>query len=68
MKKLIIILLITIINLLYAGPGDAGAAFLKIPVDARVCGMGEASVAYIDNASALYYNPAGLGKIKSIEL
>lgn len=68
MKKLIIILLITIISLLYAGPGDAGAAFLKIPVDARVCGMGEASVAYIDNASALYYNPAGLGKIKSIEL
>jgi hypothetical protein len=37
-----------------------GAAFLKIPVGPRVCGMGEAAVAYVDDASALFYNPAGL--------
>jgi hypothetical protein len=39
---------------------NTGAAFLKIPVGPRVVGMGEAAVAYIDDASALYYNPAGL--------
>ncbi|MEO0162162.1 MAG: PorV/PorQ family protein [candidate division WOR-3 bacterium] len=49
--------------MLYAGPGDAGAAFLRIPVDARVVGMGEAGVSYIDNPSALYYNPAGIAYI-----
>lgn len=66
MKKAIIIL-IPFLALLFAEPGDAGAAFLKIPVDARVVGMGEAAVAYIDNASALYYNPAGLGSVKSFD-
>ncbi|MEO0185925.1 MAG: PorV/PorQ family protein [candidate division WOR-3 bacterium] len=53
-----------IVIMLYAGPGDAGAAFLRIPVDARVVGLGEAGVSYIDNASALYYNPAGLAYIQ----
>jgi hypothetical protein len=42
---------------------NAGAAFLKIPVGPRVCGMGEAAVAYIDDASALYYNPAGVANV-----
>lgn len=65
--KNIIIILVPLLTLLFAGPGDNGAAFLKIPVDARVVGMGEAAVAYIDNASALYYNPAGLGSIKTFD-
>jgi hypothetical protein len=42
---------------------STGAAFLKIPVGPRVCGMGEAAVAYIDDASALFYNPAGLANV-----
>jgi len=42
---------------------NTGAAFLKIPVGPRVCGMGEAAVAYIDDASALFYNPAGLANV-----
>lgn len=68
MNKFLGILLVGVIGLVYAGPGDAGAAFLKIPVDARVVGLGEASAGYIDNASALYYNPAGLGKISTVDL
>ncbi len=40
-----------------------GAAFLKIPVGPRVCATGEAAVAYIDDASALFYNPAGLANV-----
>jgi hypothetical protein len=47
---------------------QTGAAFLKIPVGPRVCGMGEAAVAYIDDASALYYNPAGLANVPSFDV
>lgn len=65
MKKVIIFLMITSTVLVYA---SSGAAFLKIPVDAKICGIGEAAAAYVDNASALFYNPAGLANIKSFNL
>jgi len=42
---------------------STGASFLKIPVGPRVVGMGEAAAGYIDDASALYYNPAGLANV-----
>jgi hypothetical protein len=42
---------------------STGVSFLKIPVGPRVVGMGEAAVAYIDDASALFYNPAGLANV-----
>ncbi len=64
----IVIFLATAPSFLHAGAGDAGAAFLKIPVDARIVGMGEASVSFVDNAAAMFYNPAGLGKIKSLDI
>ncbi len=63
-----IIFLATVPWFLYGGAGDAGVAFLRVPVDARIVGIGEASVSFIDNASAMFYNPAGLGKISSIDL
>lgn len=66
--RIITILLTTLLCLLYAGPGDAGVALLKIPVDASIVGMGEAGVANVSKASALYYNPAGLGKIQGIDV
>jgi hypothetical protein len=47
---------------------STGAAFLKIPVGPRACGMGEAAVAYIDDASALFYNPAGLANVPTFDL
>jgi hypothetical protein len=37
-----------------------GYQFLEIGVGARAIGMGEAFVAAVDDASAVYYNPAGL--------
>ncbi|MGB9720121.1 MAG: PorV/PorQ family protein [bacterium] len=67
-KTLTLFTILGIAVLLYGGPGDAGAAFLRIPVDARVVGMGEAAVSYIDNASALYYNPAGMKYTQKLNL
>ena len=40
--------------------GTTGAAFLKIPVGARPIAMGEAHVAAVSGAEALFWNPAGL--------
>ena len=37
-----------------------GYQFLEIGVGARAMGMGEAFIAVVDDASAVYYNPAGL--------
>ena len=59
------VLLLLVPALLWA---NTGAAFLKIPVGPRVCGTGEAAVAYIDDASALFYNPAGLARVRSFDL
>ena len=42
---------------------NSGVAFLKIPVGPRVVAMGEAAAGYIDDASALFYNPAGLANV-----
>jgi hypothetical protein len=58
----------TLISLLAATallPAATGLVFLKIPVDAAVCGAGEAAAAWLSAPSALYYNPAGLGRVQS---
>jgi hypothetical protein len=47
---------------------NTGVAFLKIPVGPRAVGLGEAAVSYIDDASALYYNPAGIANVPSFDL
>ena len=43
--------------------GTAGAQFLKIGTGARAVGMGEAFVAVADDASAIWWNPAGVARI-----
>ncbi|NTW50724.1 MAG: PorV/PorQ family protein, partial [Chlorobiales bacterium] len=42
--------------------------FLLISPDSRAGGMGEANVAIADNASAVFWNPAGLGFQKGLDL
>jgi len=44
--------------------GTAGLAFLKMGVGARAVGMGEAFVAACDDATALYWNPAGICELQ----
>jgi len=47
--------------------GTTTANFLKLGVGARAMGMGEAYSAVADDATALYWNPAGLARIQSSE-
>jgi hypothetical protein len=46
---------------------DNAFSFLSIGEGARPAGMGEAFTALADDANALYWNPAGLGTIRSHE-
>jgi len=45
--------------------GTSAAQFLKLAVSARGAALGEAYSALADDASALYWNPAGLIKVSS---
>jgi hypothetical protein len=75
MKKIIFALCILIILTpslsradIFAKVGTAGLQFLKLGVDARGIGMGEAYTPYVKGASASYWNPAGLADTKGGEL
>lgn len=47
--------------------GTAAAQFLKIGVDARATAMGGAYTGLASDLSAMYWNPAGLGKLHGAE-
>ncbi|MCK4546407.1 MAG: PorV/PorQ family protein [Candidatus Eisenbacteria sp.] len=48
--------------------GTVGAQFLKIGMGARATAMGEAFVPVADDASTIYWNPAGIARISGSEL
>ena len=48
--------------------GTAAAEFLSIPVGARATAMGNAYSASVDDATAMYWNPAGLTGITGVSL
>ena len=47
--------------------GTSAAAFLEIGVGARAQSMGGAFVSLADDATAMYWNPAGIGRISGFE-
>lgn len=51
-----------------AGPGGSAANFLKIGVGPRAVSLGEAFSGLADDASAIHYNPAGLGTLQRYEV
>jgi hypothetical protein len=69
MKKIFILIAILSGHLLAQNPnlGTSGAQFLQIPVGARSAGMAGAVVGLTDDASSVFWNPAGIVKIKSVQ-
>lgn len=67
MRKLICLILLTMIAIPaqaeWSKVGSSGAQFLKIGVGSRYQGMGEASVATVNDAYAMHWNPAGLAEV-----
>lgn len=53
---------------IFAKTGTAGLQFLKIGIDARAIGMGEAYTAVTDDISSAYWNPAGLASSKQQQI
>ncbi|MCI0636631.1 MAG: PorV/PorQ family protein, partial [Actinobacteria bacterium] len=48
--------------------GTVGAQFLKIGVGARAAAMGEAFTPIADDATALYWNPAGIARLEGNQI
>jgi hypothetical protein len=48
--------------------GTSAATFLEIGVGARAMGLGGAYAAVANDASALYWNPAGVARVQNIEI
>jgi long-subunit fatty acid transport protein len=71
MKKIILLLLIVIGfgNIFAQNPnlGTSGAQFLQLPVGARSEAMGGAIVGLADDASAIFWNPAGIVKVNNVQ-
>lgn len=62
-------LLITMTTFASAGePGSSGFTFLRLGNGARAGAMGEAFTAVADDATSIYYNPAGMAAVEEVEL
>ncbi|MFO7675271.1 MAG: PorV/PorQ family protein [bacterium] len=48
----------------FGGPGTATVPLLQVGQGARACALGESYVARAADASALHWNPAGLGRVR----
>ncbi len=68
MKKFIVFISILVVNLSFSAyavdkVAQTGCGFLDVAAGARACGMGEAFTVLGQDATALFYNPSGIGKI-----
>lgn len=67
MKKLFLLIIIFAGTALaqYSNLGSAGAQFLQIPIGAKPVAMGGAFIGLADDASAFFWNPAGLAHVNN---
>jgi hypothetical protein len=69
MKKMILILTLGLMSARIAGAeGTSAASFLKMGAGARAAAMGESFVAIANDATATYWNPAGVARIEEIQV
>ncbi|MCX5776574.1 MAG: PorV/PorQ family protein, partial [Candidatus Firestonebacteria bacterium] len=61
----IITLLVCFAGEYLTAAGTASGVFLRLGAGARISGMGEAGVAAVEDATAVYWNPAGLNYVKT---
>jgi hypothetical protein len=73
MKKLIILLVVVFSATIFTMPvhstikkvGQTGLQFLKVDASARAAGMGGAFTLPANDASAMFYNPAGISRMRN---
>ena len=63
-----IIMLVSAVDASAADPGTSGFMFLRLGNGARAGGMGEAYTAVSDEATSIYWNPAGMASVEGVEL
>jgi hypothetical protein len=72
MKKIFLLLFITLSSgfVFAQNPnlGTSGAQFLQLPVGARAEAMGGAIIGLADDASSVFWNPAGIVKVNNVQL
>ncbi len=70
MKRLTVLIILAGLMSVFAQDkaGTAGMTFLKLDVTARGTALGGAFIGLSDDASTLYYNPAGLVNLNNIEM
>lgn len=73
MKKLFVVIGILLVIMAASSfalnkTGNSGAQFLKIGVGAREVAMGEATVALVDDANAMFWNPARLALLEGTDI
>jgi hypothetical protein len=70
MKKiLLLVLFVSFGNIFAQNPnlGTSGAQFLQIPVGAHAEAMGGAIIGLTDDASSVFWNPAGIVKVNNVQ-
>lgn len=67
MKKFFIIIILIQLSLLAQNPnlGTSGAQFLQIPIGARGAALGGAFTGLTDDATSVFWNPAGITNLNS---
>lgn len=71
-RKLSFLLIFLVYGIINAGEitkvGTSAAQFVKIGIGARATAMGESFVAVSNDASAIFWNPAGIASVKTNEV